>query len=241
VVNAQTHAAAAQLLGAQAALGAGAGREALRALAPSATAATRDQAVPSVGFDQPVVDAAALETTPVAAVSAIAQRLQQQFERSGLFFESHLAQWTQGERSSDALRAELVQLGRGGQPAAEASAQRVAAQLAALEHQAVVLTGPAWAGQPMHLAIAREPRTPSMPADMPPVVNATLVLDLPHLGRVEVDLRVAGKAIATTVRSADPAVLGDALPELAEQLSARGLTAVAAHALAFDDALEVRG
>ncbi len=238
VVNAQTQAAATQLLAGQAALGAGAGREALRALTPRATAATRDQALPSVGFDQPVVDTAVLETSPLTAVGAIAQRLQQQFERSGLFFESHLAQWAQGARGSDELRAELVQLGRSGQPPTEASAQRVAAQLGVLEQQAVVLTGPAWAGQPMQLAIAREPRKLDVPVDMPPVFNATLALDLPHLGRVEVDLRIAGKSIATTVRGADVAELGAALGHLTEQFSARGLTPVAARAVSLDAALD---
>lgn len=239
VVNAQTQAAASQLLAGQAALGAGAGREVLRAMASRATAATRDQALPAVGFDQPMVDAAVLETTPVSALNAIAQRLQQQFERSGLFFESHLAQWTRDERSSDALRAELVHLGRSGSMSADASAQRVAAQLAVLEQQGVVLSGPAWAGQPMQLAIAREPRKPDVPADMPPVVTATLVLDLPQLGRVEVDLRVAGKAIAITVRGATAARLGDALPDLTEQFSARGLTPVAARAVADAAVVEV--
>ncbi len=234
VVNAQTQAAATQLLADQAALGAGAGREALRALAPRATAATRDQALPAVGFDQPVVDTAVLETSPVSAVGAIAQRLQQQFERSGLFFESHLAQWTQGARSNDELRAELVQLGRSGQLPADASAQRVASQLGVLAQQAVLVTGPAWAGQAMQLAIAREPRKPDVPADMPPVLNATLALDLPNLGRVEVELRIAGKAIATTVRGADPARLDGALDALDAQFSARGLSPVATHALPLD-------
>ena len=197
VVSTQTHAAASQLLAGQAAaVNAGAARELVRALAPRASTATRDQAMPSVGFDQPVVDTALLEAAPVAAIGAIKQRVQQQFERSGMFFESHLAQWANGTRSSDELRAELVQLNRAGPTSAELNAQRIAAQLAVLEQQAITLTGPAWAGQPMQMTIEREARSPDAPADMPPVFSATLALELPQLGRVEVELRLAGKAVA---------------------------------------------
>jgi hypothetical protein len=236
VVSTQTHAAASQLLAGQAAaINAGAARELVRALAPRASAATRDQAMPSVGYDQPVVDSALLEAAPVTAIGAIKQRVQQQFERSGMFFESHLAQWASGVRSSDELRAELVQLNRSGQTSGEPNAQRVAAQLAVLEQQAVTLAGPAWAGQPMHMTIEREARSPDAPADMPPVFSATLALDLPRLGRVEVELRLAGKAVATTVRSDDTAFRAD-LPALIEQLQARGLTPVAAHAAPLEDA-----
>lgn len=242
VVSAQTQAATSQLMAGQVALAAGAGREVLRAAAPNATAATREQALASVGFDQPMADGAALETAPVSAVSAIAQRLQQQFERSGLFFEAHVAQWTRDARDTDELRAELVQLNRGGQALGEAGAQRVAAQLSVLQEQAVALTGPAWPGQPMRLLIEREPRQP-MAADaetaLPPVIAARLALDLPRLGPVEVDLKLAGKAIATVVRSASTAAMAAALVELTDQLSARGLTPVAAQAVPLDNGGEM--
>jgi hypothetical protein len=273
VVSAQTQAATTQLLAgqttgqtasqsvaqtaaqtaasnAQAAISAGAARELLRALAPRATSATRDQAMTAVGFDQPVVDAALLETTPVAAIRAIGQRLQQQLERSGLFFESHIAQWTRGVRTNDELRAELVQINRAGAPASEAGAQRVSAQLAALEHGTLALSGPAWPGQSMQLVIERErPRrdigddhagAADASAGMPPVFNATLALQLPHLGRVQVDLRLAGKAVATMLRTeqsgqADAGQMAADLEQLAEQFRARGLTPVAAHALPFEE------
>jgi hypothetical protein len=229
VTGAQAQAAATQLLSVQhaaAAMTAGAARELLRALAPRENAATRDQTMPAIGFSSPLTDSTALAAAPAAAVGAIALRLRQQLENSGLFYESHLAQWQQGTRNSDDLRAELLHLGAGGQVDADAHAQRVSGQLAVLDRQALALAGPAWPGQPLRMTVEREPRAPEAPADMPPVFSVRLALDLPHLGAVEIALRMAGEAVAATVRSAVPERLAPDLDTLADQFQARGLTPV---------------
>jgi len=73
--------------------------------------------------------------------------------------------------------------------------------------------------------VEREPRAPQAPADMPPVFSVRLALDPPHLGAVEIALRMAGEAVAATVRSAVPERLAPDLDTLADQFQARGLRA----------------
>lgn len=228
VVNAQAQAAALRAPGpslqAAALVASGAAREIARSLTPASA--------PVAGFARPLLDEGPL--APVTPTQPIAGRLQQQLERSGLFFESHLAQWTQGARSTDELRAELLHAyggGAGGAPV-EGPAQRVATQLAVLQHQGVALHGPAWPGQPLELVIEREPPPRDAPEGTPPVFTAHLKLDLPRLGPVQVRLRLAGEALATTLGGAGAAGLVDALPALIAALRARGLTPVATQVVA---------
>ncbi len=210
-VSAQASAAAAVALA-----GSGAARSAGRSIEGDRTPAP-------VRFAQPLIAA----PQPAAPVTAIAQRLRSTLEHSGLFFESHLAQWTRGERADDAVAQELLHL-----RAAEAHAApavRVAAQLQTLQDQAVVLHGPAWAGQPVSIEIARERAGGEAPADDatdPAVVAATLRLDLPRLGTLVARLRLSGATIAATFESPQMEILNAALPEFRAQLEAHGLTPV---------------
>lgn len=206
-VAAQTTAAAAQVVG-----GSGATRAVHR---------QRDDALPpAVRFVPPLFEPVA-ELQPAAA---IAERLRTHVERSGLFFESHIAQWAGGERSAAELRAEALRVAP---QAAGEHAQRVAAQVAVLNEGAFVVHGPAWRGQPMELAIEREPHPNSDPGgDDAPVFVARLALDLPQLGRLQVRLRLAGDAVSARLQADAPAPFAGALRELAEQLAARGLVPV---------------
>lgn len=202
----------------------GVARDVARSLSSVAPAVAGEP--PVAGFARPLLQERPVG--PVTPTQPIAARLQQQLERSGLFFESHLAQWAGGARSTDELRAELLQLQGGAAAAApaEAPAQRVAAQLAVLQHQGLVLHGPAWPGQPMQLAIEREPPSRDAPAGAPPVFSAHLKLELPQLGAVEVHLRLAGDALATTLGGAGAAGLVGELPALVDALHAHGLNPV---------------
>lgn len=228
-VHAQAHAAAARAPGlplqaAVALAASGVARDVARSLSSVAPAVAGEP--PVAGFARPLLQERPVG--PVTPTQPIAARLQQQLERSGLFFESHLAQWAGGARSTDELRAELLQLQGGAAAAApaEAPAQRVAAQLAVLQHQGLVLHGPAWPGQPMQLAIEREPPSRDAPAGAPPVFSAHLKLELPQLGAVEVHLRLAGDALATTLGGAGAAGLVGELPALVDALHAHGLNPV---------------
>jgi hypothetical protein len=188
-----------------------------------------DRPAPTVQFEAPLFE----PVNEVRAVQAAAERLRHDVERSGLFFEAHVAQWAQGERDTAELRAEALRLLPASGGAAEVGAQRVAAQVAVLQEALVALQGPAWPGQPAALTIAREAHAPAAGAPEA-VFTARLALDLPALGAVVVELRLAGDAIGAIVATAAPAAFGAALPQLAEQLRVHGLQPVALQAVAAD-------
>lgn len=182
-----------------------------------------ERAPAPVTFAQPLVAA----PEPTVPVSAIAERLRSTLERSGLFFESHLAQWAHGERADEAIAQELLHVRPGDGQIAPAA--RVTAQLQALQQQAVVLQGPAWPGQAATIEIARERAGAEHPAvddGAATVFNATLTLDLPRLGKLVARLRLSGETIAATFESARADSLAAALPEFHASLDAHGLTPV---------------
>lgn len=187
-----------------------------------------DRAPAAVTFSKPLVAA----PEPAAPVRAIAERLRSTLEHSGLFFESHLAQWARGERPDEAIAQELLHVRPGDGQIAPAA--RVAAQLQALQQQAVVLQGPAWPGQAATVEIARERAGAEHPAaddGASTVFNATLTLDLPRLGKLVARLRLSGETIAATFESARADSLAAALPEFHASLAAHGLTPVLLQAL----------
>ncbi len=225
--SAQGLVAASGAFGARRSVGAGAGAQALRA-----TAATIHANTVLLDVSFPRADGAAC-------------RLRSVVENSGLFFESHLAQWSAGERSAQEVRAELTQVQRNALAAlahddspvrhsAAASGERVAAQLDVLQKSSFVVQAQAWAGQSCTVQF-REEVTPDGHAlgggapGQAPVIVATLVLDLPHFGPLEVELKLAGTSVAVQA-SAQPqskAAVAGALTELGHALQARGLTPVA--------------
>lgn len=195
--------------------------------APRAVARARDDAPPpALRFSPPLFE----PINAVAPVEAAAGRLRAAIERSGLFFESHVAQWAQGGRDPAELRAEALRLSAPETPAAQAderAAQRVAAQVALLQDGVLRLEGEAWAGQLLRFAVQREgDDADDGDAAAEPVFVATMAFDLPQLGPVDVALRLAGSAVSATVASADAEALTGALDALAEQFLARGLRPV---------------
>src|SRR5258706_3445707 len=174
-----------------------AGETAARALARSANADSNDSLDATSGdrevnFAQALLDG---DAQSPAAVRQIAERLQQTVERSGLFYESHVAQWAHGQRTTDTLRQELLALGAtsGRETAA---ADRVPAQLELLQRQTFVLRGPAWAGQAgsLEIGVATHERTDAADernhgstgarTEAHAVVSARPRLDIPHLGTI---------------------------------------------------------
>jgi hypothetical protein len=191
--------------------------------APRSVQRARDDApAPTVRFQQPLFEPVNA-TAPIAAAS---ERMRHAVERSGVFFESHVAQWASGARDAAELRAEALRVLPNG--SGDLSAQRVAAQVALLQEGVLRLEGPAWPGQPMSLAIQRDDAAPESPASgtSEPVFVARLALDLPHLGPIEVAVRLAGRAVSATVHSDSGALLAPALAELGAQFDAAGLRPV---------------
>jgi hypothetical protein len=191
--------------------------------APRSVQRARDDApAPTVHFQQPLFEPVN-EAAPIAAIS---ERMRHAVERSGVFFESHVAQWASGARDAAELRSEALRMLPGG--SGDLSAQRVAAQVALLQEGVLRLEGPAWPGQPLSLAIQRDDTAPESAAagTSEPVFVARLALDLPHLGPIEVAVRLAGRAVSATVHSDRGALLAPALAELGAQLDAAGLRPV---------------
>jgi len=92
---------------------------------------------------------------PGADAGQIAAALQQGMEKSGLFYESHVAEWAQGTRAQAELAAEPQARGMA-PPADPATAQLINLQLNAHEQARVAWQGQLWPGQEMRWEIARE-------------------------------------------------------------------------------------
>jgi len=103
---------------------------------------------------------AALGRTPLlgaagADAAQIAAALQRGMEKSGLFYESHVAEWAQGTRAQAELAAEPQARGMA-PPSDPATAQLINLQLNAHEQARVAWHGQLWPGQEMRWEIARD-------------------------------------------------------------------------------------
>jgi len=137
---------------------------------------------------------------------ALAKQVSSAVENSGLFYESHLQQWVNGQRSSDQIAQEpqarfgLDQIisEKGMNPAAvDQSVKLVSAQLATLDNNRISLALGGLLGQPVQIDIEPEhPEGDSQPQQeaeegQRPWV-ARLKLDMAHLGELHVRVRMIG-------------------------------------------------
>ncbi len=186
-------------------------------------------AAPTVALRQPLFVA-----VPGGAPSAsvLAGDLALAVEHSGLFLESHLASWVQGQRSVSKMQAEsralLTDAMTPSAPDPQAWLdQRAASQADAMQQRAFALSGQAWPDQGFHLEIAQDRGRGRAAADPAPgvgVFTATLSMTLPHLGAIHATIRVAASTVGVQMQSSDAAALGESLGALATALDARGLT-----------------
>ncbi|MHA4867394.1 flagellar hook-length control protein FliK [Duganella sp. PWIR1] len=99
----------------------------------------------------------------------LAQKLQDTISKSGLFYESHVAEWVKGERPlTELMREPQMQrlLQQGGETAARAAgngpdlsaAQMINQQLHTQEQHRVLWQGQAWPGQQMQWEVRRDQR-----------------------------------------------------------------------------------
>ena len=164
------------------------------------------------------------------AIDDAGKRLEQAVGASGLFLEAHLAQWLRGERSLQQIRDEIHQLPLDAADTGPAtpggpSDRRGNSQLEALQSQAMRLAGLAWPGQPIDIEIAREHEQHGNAAGQSrELFQATLRLELPHLGTIEARIRVIDSTVGVQIASPAPARLAAQLPMLADALTARGLS-----------------
>ncbi|MED5616850.1 flagellar hook-length control protein FliK [Janthinobacterium sp. P210005] len=102
-----------------------------------------------------------LMTTPGAAPAQVAQKLQEAVGSSGLFYESHVAEWAEGKRPLASLLLEpQMQKAPQGEAARTgtdlASAQLINLQLHTHEQARVQWQGEAWPGQKMQWDISKD-------------------------------------------------------------------------------------
>lgn len=138
-----------------------------------------------------------------AQVAQLTQQLQQSLEGSGLFYESHLEQWSRGERTLDQVRQEPQN-----RPGGDAmAAQLLPQQLDTLEQRRLAWQGELWPGQPMQWELVQEkdPGQPSRQEDQPAAWETVLKLELPQLGQVNATIRLQGEQAQVRLRVMDEA------------------------------------
>lgn len=183
----------------------------------------------------------------------LAGKLQDALSHSGLFYESHQAQWIAGTRpvtqlllepqnqlphdnaARVAVNAEALaqQTGRsvGGQSANAPTIPQhlqtlVQQQLNALETHQVLWQGQAWQGQEMRWQVSEETPRHNAQGTQEGQWITRIDLDLPNLGGVSAQLSFNGGALHLTLDVADAATrekLGDARAQLVAALGERGI------------------
>ncbi|OHX12823.1 flagellar hook-length control protein FliK [Chromobacterium sphagni] len=177
----------------------------------------------------------------------LARQLQQDVKQSGLFYESHLKDFSNGLHPLEQLKQEpqakltlTLQALDEGSKSSQSQAQTkpqlqelgglVQRQLDGLENRAVQFQGLAWPGQPMQLQIEQEQLQNERRGDGQeeiPVWNTSLSLELPALGGMAVRVRLVGQAVQVSF-SADEGDTGQRIQQNAARLqsgmAAAGLT-----------------
>jgi hypothetical protein len=179
------------------------------AAATSASPLTiRDGAAPVSAAANTAAVHSATDARPIVAgpphdTSAVAELLKLALTRSGLFYESHQAQWVSGER----LLAELMlepqaALKATGDPVHPQAVGIVRQQLEALDTRQIVWQGQVWPDQVMEWRVEEDRSEPKSAGEMP-VWRTSLRLKLPRLGRVTALLALQGDEIRIAFRELD--------------------------------------
>jgi hypothetical protein len=186
---------------------------------------------------------AALGRTPLLGApggdsSKIAAALQQGMEKSGLFYESHVAEWAQGARAQAELAAEPQARGMA-PPSDPATAQLINLQLNAHEQARVAWQGQLWPGQELRWEIERDAPQPDADGrdgngdSGQGSWQSSLRLRFGRLGEVAAKVVLSGGQLHIRLDAPDAAraLLQAGSPRLAEALDAAGtpLTTLAIH------------
>lgn len=194
-----------------------------------------------------VAGSAPLLATPDAAAdpAALARGLQQAIGNSGLFYESHVAEWAQGARPLADLAGEpqqqAAQAGARPNPQDPATAQFISMQLATQEQSQLAWQGQLYPGQPMEWDVRREDKQ-QQGADGDgdgAVWHSRLRLRFPELGQLEAQLTMVNGALQVRFSTGDDAtadLLRGQMPRLAGALDAVGTPLAGFDARAQDGA-----
>jgi len=167
--------------------------------------------------------------------SKLAQQLRQALDGSGVFYEAHLRQWANGERSLEQVRSEPQNQGASNAPSTSqnlSSAQWLPVQLDTLEQQRFAWDGEVWPGQKMQWEVVQQDNAQHSNQVAAPSVDTwqtVLQLDLPRLGLIKASIRLQGDHAQLQVQAQ--------APDAATQLKAQGQVlsdALAASGTALD-------
>jgi hypothetical protein len=140
----------------------------------------------------------------------LANNLRQAIQLSGVFYESHVAQWATGKRTIEDLQkepqAQLRSAARGGSidilqrvdPGHSQMGQIINLQLNVLEQHRLIWQGQAWPGQDMHWEIIQEENNRQKQHNAEeddPVWQSTVRFNFKHLGGVEASIHLIGEQI----------------------------------------------
>lgn len=178
---------------------------------------------------------------PSAARHMLPVRLSQTVSESGMFYESHLAKWSNGTLSLEAIQREpQARIGQdaqtpvklaelGGMP--EEAGRLAGRQLQMLEGAPFLWQGPAWPGQMMEWQVREESAGEGQGESGEPASEwvTELNLTLPRMGSVHAQLGLSGDRLRLRLLATEAATrdaLAAALPLLAKGFEASGLQAV---------------
>jgi hypothetical protein len=178
-----------------------------RVLANVLGSALRESAKPVIAAHAPLV------ATPEAPPEQVAAALKDAVAKSGLFYESHVAEWTDGKRTlAELAREPQMQRAVDAPPRAPgsaldaASAQLVNQQLATQEQARVAWQGQAWPGMPMQWEIQRDApdgRGGAGDGQAPePAWRSGVRFSFPLLGEVSATLVLVGDQLHIGLRTA---------------------------------------
>lgn len=175
-----------------------------------------------------IVGRAPVVAGPAADPAALASGLRQALGSSGLFYESHVAEWSQGARTLSDLAGEpqqqAAQAGQRPNPQDPATAQFINMQLAAQEQSHLAWQGQLWPGQPMQWDVQREARGQDGDGEQA-IWHSRLRLRFPALGELDARLRMVNGTLQVQFQAADDAtaaLLRAQAPGLAGALAAVG-------------------
>jgi hypothetical protein len=192
----------------------------------------------NMAHSRPGAPTALVASTPlvngsVADPAQLAGKLQAAIAQSGLFYESHVAQWAEGQRSLAELSTEPQMQQRPGSPVSDpATAQFVNLQLASQEQAHIAWHGQLGAGQALEWQIDKD--APGQQHDdgaaQQPGWRSGLRLRFALLGEIEASVTLRGDQLHIDLRAATDAAgallrghagrLGDALAAAGTPLSA---------------------
>jgi hypothetical protein len=179
----------------------------------------------------PLLDAAAQRADELAS------GLRRDVVRSGVFYESHLARWIQGDYDLEEIRhepqARLAERQAASRETASAApgekwppelASAVRRQLDTLELGVLAWRGELWPGCEAGIEIGTEPQASRPGAQA--LWSARVKLEMPELGTVSALVRLAGPNVSVEIETGDDGArtaLAQSGPELAAALDSAGL------------------